>query len=152
MRLKARSEIKNKRWVNSGGAWGSGWNLMDEVTYMPGVIRRLWLLHLHELQLWPPRPCPHPRRPPILRHATVIEAWAQPTIRRWDVLKAEYRCTAQVPTDSLLHTSCNVADRPRILSSELTAWKQRCESERLGSRQCLSAFMATELYVVHSEK
>lgn len=25
------------------------WNPVDEVTYMPGVIRRLWLLYLCEL-------------------------------------------------------------------------------------------------------
>lgn len=32
-----------------GDRGGGQWNPVDEVTYMPGVIKRLWLLYLREL-------------------------------------------------------------------------------------------------------
>lgn len=43
-----------QNWGRGGGWWrvgggGKQWNPEDEVTYMPRVIRRLWLLHLCEL-------------------------------------------------------------------------------------------------------
>lgn len=76
-----------KRNRRGGGWWVSmQWggrqqrNPVDEVTYMPGVIRRLWLLCLCELWLWPPAPPATSSLLFILLRATIIGVWAQPAV------------------------------------------------------------------------
>lgn len=55
-------------------------NPVDEVTYMPEVIRRLWLLCLCELWLWPRAPPATSSLLFILLRATIIGVWAQPAV------------------------------------------------------------------------
>ncbi len=54
MRGERGGRVDERVWNERGGGGRQQWNPVDEVTYMPRVIRRLCLLYLCELWLWPP--------------------------------------------------------------------------------------------------
>lgn len=88
LKMRGRVEWCVTEYEMKGG--GQQWNPVDEVTHMPGVIRRLWLPCLCEL--WLRAPCSLSHILPAIYSTMhiIIGVWAQPVIGRRDVWKPEY--------------------------------------------------------------